>query len=762
MNLTQEQQKKLKKVAKLVDFQSKGATALLEYLFELDDKYSEDIPELGELIEELQKAKPDRDEVKEMVSEILEGSKPDYEEIAKLVVVEHGKDYVLTEQDKIEIASKIEAPVVDKVIEKTTETIIREQPIEIIKEVAVLNPNDLPQYCDKFRDGLELLQEGDKLSIDAIENLRKELDEVKKVGGKHVVSTNRNLYQLLDVDVSGITTDQSIKWDGQKWIPYTATSSTPTLQQVTNVGADTTHSIEAESFVTTDGTSDQFVKGDGSLDSNTYLTSSALSSYVPYTGATGDLDLGANKLSITGKATTGDVILDITAPTGDNLSFRKGINITAIAGASNGAYYGLYVNVQNHLGNYGLYIENGLAYINGRLDMNFNPIINLGNIEIKDVYSSTRGNLFVGDTTSTYVSGNGGNTSFWGDDRGQGFAVACFAGIRGIKETNTYLDQRGALVFQVNQTPALDGRQGSVADLVEVGRFSSDGYFGINTTNPTHYLDVNGDANITGAITLGDDLTMGVFKYDASLGQLFFGDISSGSSSYGDIYGYSYSNVSKPMVRLQKVTYGSILSLDAYAQSPVIEATGGNTFVTYSQTDTSTPLANSYAGGATLSMRNDNDNYATYGLKAVGSNKNSSPSTGRAYSYGLWATAQGHTSGNGGASIYGQALSANIDGLRIDIASSQTAPAIHIRDNSGTSLFKTTVNNSTGAVTFDSIGSGAGFTFSDAVSGTTFNGVALTTGGTSTKYLSEDGTYTTPAGGSGLTQPQVLTRTLGA
>jgi len=38
---------------------------------------------------------------------------------------------------------------------------------------------------------------------------------------------------------------------------------------------------------------------------------------------------------------------------------------------------------------------------------------------------------------------------------------------------------------------------------------------------------------------------------------------------------------------------------------------------------------------------------------------------------------------------------------------------------------------------------------------TQFNGVALTTGGSATKYLSEDGTYTTPAGGSGLTYAQV-------
>lgn len=42
------------------------------------------------------------------------------------------------------------------------------------------------------------------------------------------------------------------------------------LQDVTNLGNITTHPIEADYFITTGGTSSQFVKGDGSLDSNTY------------------------------------------------------------------------------------------------------------------------------------------------------------------------------------------------------------------------------------------------------------------------------------------------------------------------------------------------------------------------------------------------------------------------------------------------------------------------------------------------------------
>jgi hypothetical protein len=46
------------------------------------------------------------------------------------------------------------------------------------------------------------------------------------------------------------------------------------------------------------GTSSQFVKGDGTLDSNTYLTTGiASATYVPYTGATADVNLGTHDLA---------------------------------------------------------------------------------------------------------------------------------------------------------------------------------------------------------------------------------------------------------------------------------------------------------------------------------------------------------------------------------------------------------------------------------------------------------------------------------
>lgn len=48
-----------------------------------------------------------------------------------------------------------------------------------------------------------------------------------------------------------------------------------TLQDVTDNGSTTTHSITANAFVKTGGTSSQFLKADGSVDNNVYLTATS-------------------------------------------------------------------------------------------------------------------------------------------------------------------------------------------------------------------------------------------------------------------------------------------------------------------------------------------------------------------------------------------------------------------------------------------------------------------------------------------------------
>jgi hypothetical protein len=72
-------------------------------------------------------------------------------------------------------------------------------------------------------------------------------------------------------------------------VPYVGAVTTVDL------GAQT---IQAGSFVKAGGTAAQFLKANGSVDSNTYLTTgSAAATYVPYTGAITDVNLGANSLA---------------------------------------------------------------------------------------------------------------------------------------------------------------------------------------------------------------------------------------------------------------------------------------------------------------------------------------------------------------------------------------------------------------------------------------------------------------------------------
>lgn len=66
------------------------------------------------------------------------------------------------------------------------------------------------------------------------------------------------------------------------------------------------YDVTAPKYVVTGGTSSQFLKGDGSLDSNTYALSSALGNYLPLTGGTLSGALTVPKLTSTGNILLGD------------------------------------------------------------------------------------------------------------------------------------------------------------------------------------------------------------------------------------------------------------------------------------------------------------------------------------------------------------------------------------------------------------------------------------------------------------------------
>lgn len=125
-----------------------------------------------------------------------------------------------------------------------------------------------------------------------------------------ITSYDENTGELV-VDIqhktgSGTYSSWEINLDGiDAWIP--------TLQEVTDVGATTTNDIEANSFVTTGGTSADFVKGDGSLDTTAYYPDSNPDGFTSNTG------------TVDGTMTAGRVVLaqdSNTVETDDGLSFN--------------------------------------------------------------------------------------------------------------------------------------------------------------------------------------------------------------------------------------------------------------------------------------------------------------------------------------------------------------------------------------------------------------------------------------------------------
>lgn len=150
--LSPDKQKKLKRLETLAKVIDNGDVAILEHVDSLEDK-----------LEELEKQIPYVRSALDRVEALVDGEKGD-----------KGDDYVLTSEDKKEIASLIKVPVVEKVIERTE--VVKEQPIvtkEIVKEVREVKV-DVPFVDDASISYLEekIVSLEEKLE-DKIDNLPK-------------------------------------------------------------------------------------------------------------------------------------------------------------------------------------------------------------------------------------------------------------------------------------------------------------------------------------------------------------------------------------------------------------------------------------------------------------------------------------------------------------------------------------------------------------------------------------------------------------
>lgn len=197
--LDSKQKRKLEKIVKLMD---EGDVAILEHLLELEETVDQKIDEI----------KAEIPSIKDVISRVKgeAGYTPvkgtDYNDGYTPVKGEDyfdgepGKDYILTNKDKDEIAQKIEVPVVEKVVEK----IIHEQPVvnETIKNITVENPVTGKEVVEKI-NSLEI--EPDlQIGFEHIKDWKKHVkEEIRSFGGTNNLGggiTGRDLFQ--DIDIS--------------------------------------------------------------------------------------------------------------------------------------------------------------------------------------------------------------------------------------------------------------------------------------------------------------------------------------------------------------------------------------------------------------------------------------------------------------------------------------------------------------------------------------------------------------------------------
>lgn len=170
----------LKELEKFKAIESNGVLGGLIYdLMEKFKGVEELEAKFDRTIEEIKSSVPDLNTMFKSVKG-NKGDPPTREELLNLIEPlipepikgDKGDDYILTEYDKRNIAEKIKVPIVEKIVE----TIIEKQPIitNEVKEVAVA---DTPEM---IVSKLESLEEGERLKISAIEDLRDELDRLRK------------------------------------------------------------------------------------------------------------------------------------------------------------------------------------------------------------------------------------------------------------------------------------------------------------------------------------------------------------------------------------------------------------------------------------------------------------------------------------------------------------------------------------------------------------------------------------------------------
>jgi hypothetical protein len=183
------------------------------------------------------------------------------------------------------------------------------------------------------------------------------------------------------------------------------------------------------------------------------------------------------------------------------------ITINDTVGNSNAAKTSVYINTTGASQNNALIVENGSVGFGttspgSGFTSNLFTTLGLG----LRVNNTSNYQITSRDTRQIFNTTHGGGISFWGGSAGQGEAASAYAGIRGLKANNTYLNSLGSLAFyiQTGSSQVVDE-----TTFKEAARFNELGYFGIGTSTPSSSLHISGASAVL-TLSPQDPLPSGV------------------------------------------------------------------------------------------------------------------------------------------------------------------------------------------------------------------------------------------------------------
>jgi hypothetical protein len=445
--------------------------------------------------------------------------------------------------------------------------------------------------------------------------------------------------------------------------PFTIQKQGATVISMTDAGA-----ITGTSFVKTGGTSAQFLKADGSVDSSVYLTTgTASSTYLPLSGGTLTGELNASGIKIDGDplpyimSTLAGADLNIQFPVGQKLSINDN-------GATNVAYFGKTEHRLLINGSIALTVNSGGTSLNGALvgtTANFSGALS-------GTSASFSGNITA--KTSIALSNNGAEAPILSIT--SNFADGYRATLR-INNTHT-----GGKQWDLYSTNNGDGGYGG-------GKLAF-----VNVTDSVNALILAS----TGAATFSSSITAdGLFKSNQGIFQVF-----AAGTFRGGLYNYASSSGSGTdySVTLNSET-GLYFTTGGSATQKMVITSAGNVgintssgFNQISGTETTLKIANSNAASLYLEVTGVRA-YANY----VGAN-------GSLVWYDITAATPRMTITSGGNVLVGTTSDV---GARLHVSGNLVASGtssgngLLSRDNTNTTTYGF-VNNGSGSLTLTNSG----------------------------------------------------------